>query len=421
MNFMLFSMALAADPPCTPISSEFYVEGEHFWVQWDEPVADVEEAQQVLEWAEVARSTYLDLGWPITDETILIRIEESPAGGGLCTTTEGDRGVITPVITLFSTEPGKTSENTTMHEVVHAFEYAYMGTYLDAITSWPWWVEGTASWLTTHADGDLLTWRLDVRDYIDTPWVGLHQTPVAYSDPDAAAFLYGTAFLAQYIEDEHGMEAVRKTWEYGSEHTGTPIYLPDAIEGAGIAWEPFWQDYLATLAVLDTPYGGDFASGTFIEKHVRDLPADGSPKNARQPQGMGVSIIHFAASVGLEGRSLDVSFSGDPEVTWMGVLVRTKGKGPGGRVKELVPLQIDDSGEGTASLAEFDGKREAYLVVSPQDMSLEPHDFTWTAELGGAPEVEKASESGCGCNTPGRTVAWLPLLLSLGVLRSRGR
>ena len=419
MTMLLSSIALAAGPPCVPLSSEFHVEGEHFWVQWDAPVADEQEAQQVLAWAEEARATYKELGWEVTDETLLIRIQESPSNGGLCSTTECEGGVISPVITLFSTAPGKTTENTTKHEVVHAFEYAYMGTYLDAITSWSWWVEGTATWLTTHADGDLLNWRLDARDYLENPWIGLHQPPTAYSDPVLSDFLYGTAFIAQYLEDEHGMDAVRQTWEFGGEHTGTPLYFPDVIEGVGIPWEPFWQDYLASVSVLDTPYGGDFAAGAFIEKHVRELPAEGTPKKSRQPQGMGLSIIHFASAVGQADRSLEVSFEGDPSVPWIGVLVKTRRPGPGGKVKEIIPLSIEE-GQGSATLADFDGSREAYLVVSPQDISLEPRDFTWKAELGGGPEAPTSKgPGGCGCASAAPSLGGWALLLALMGLRRR--
>jgi hypothetical protein len=422
MSVLFVAAALAAGPPCAPIQGDLILEGEHFWVQWDESVADAAEAQQVLDWAEEARAVYQDLGWNVTDETMLVRIEQAPSTGGLCTTTVCDEGQVVPLITLFSDAAGKTSENTTKHEVVHAFEYAYMGTYLDAITSWSWWVEGTATWLTSHADDDLLTWRLESRNYLEQPWLGLHQTPLAYSDPQAASFLYGTAFLAQYIEDEHGMDAMRRTWEYGAVVTGTPIYLPDAIEGAGIEWAPFWQDYLATLSVMDTPYGDDFASGPHIERHVRSLPADGSPKKERQPQGMGVSIVHISSSVGVAGRPLEVSFTGVPEVSWMGVLVRTKRTGPGGRVKEVVPIEIGSDGEGSASLEDFDGSHEAYLVVSPQDISLVPRDFSWSVALGGDLAPESPAAEGCACTSLGARSPGVGLFLVLMLgLRFRRR
>lgn len=423
MLFLLALNALAA-PPCNPPNGDLYVEGEHFWVSWDAAVGDQAEAEQVLLWAEEARATYLELGWEVTDETINVRIEESVgAGGGSCTTTTCPDGTIVPVISLYAGNPGDTSENTTKHEVVHAFEYFLMGTYIDAVTSWAWFAEGTASWLTTHADGDLLEWRLDVRDYIEVPWLGLHQTPLAYLDSVAGPFMYGTAILAQYIEDEHGMQTMQDLWEYGGTQTGTPIYFPDAIEGVGMEWEPFWQDYMAMMTVLDLPYGKDMTVGTFIEKHVGDLPADGSPRKLRQPQGLGLSIIHFKAKAGQEDRSLDVTFDGDPEVEWMAVLVRTKKTGPGGKVKEIVPFDLED-GSGDASLDAFDGANDAYLVVSPQSQDLDPHDYSWSAELGGGPElVEPDEDKGCGCDSAGGSPAWFPMLLlfAAGARRNRPR
>jgi len=417
---MLFSLVLTAvaAPPCTGLTSDTYVEGAHFWVQWDETVADEAEALQVLAWAEHARSVYTGLGWPITDETIAIRIEASTSVRGQCSTAECDDGRIIPVITLYSDDFGRTYENMTSHEVVHAFEYYHTETFAKTITSWAWWTEGTATWLTTHADGDLEEWRRDSRDYFEYPWIGLHQTPLAYVDPQLSDFLYGTAFIAQYIEDRHGVGKVLETWEYGAEYAGTPIYFPDAIEGVGLDWEDFWYDFMATAAVIDIPYGDDLATGTFIEKNVRQLPAGGSPKDARQPQGLGLSIVHFKSDLGEEGMDLVVSFEGDPSVEWLGLLMVADQMGPGSSVRDVVRMEISE-GVGVASLPDFDGSAEAFLVVSPMEMSLDPHDYAWSAELSSGSDVgrKNGEDRGCGCDSTGGTLGWMALLVAMSASR----
>jgi len=420
---MLLFLALnaAAAPPCNPINSDLFIRGEHFWVRWDAEVGDEEEAEQVLQWAEEARESYIDLGWPITDQTIIIGIEQSPQAGGLCSTAECPDGTVVPVITLFATGPSQSGENTVKHEVVHAFEYYHMGSYIDAITSWAWWVEGTASWLVIHGDNDLGKWRSTILDYVDEPWIGLHQTPLAYLPGSSTnGFMYGTALIAKYIEDEYGMETMQKMWEYGGTQTGTPVYLPDAIEAADLEWEPFWQDFMAMMTVMDMEGGDEMYANSFKETKVGSLPADGAPKVKRMPQGLGLSIVHFKSKSGQEARSLDVSFEGDPEVEWMAVLVRTKNTGPGGKVKEVVPFELKD-GKGEASLDAFDGTREGYLVVSPMGMSLEGHDYSWSASLGGGPKVGAEEEGGCGCSSTPLGVGWVGLLGLLSLVRRRQR
>ncbi|NCG18154.1 MAG: hypothetical protein GWP91_03970 [Rhodobacterales bacterium] len=417
MLSLLLASAIAG-VPCIPLTTENYLEGEHFWVQWETSVADAEHAADVLAWAEASYQTYADLGWQPSDETVIIRIQPSPSAGGLTTTSECDSGGVTPVITLFVTTMNQSDVNVVMHEVVHTFEYSYSGTYLDGITSWSWWLEGTAVWLTNHADNDPFVWRYYAYAYLEIPWTGVHQTALVYSQPDLLPFIYGTTLLAQYIEDQHGMEAVISTWEYSRDHRGDPIYLPDAITAAGIDFEPFWQDYMARLVTLDITYADELLTPIFVEDHISQLPSTGAPRTSRQPQGMGMSVVHFRADVGEVGKPLQVTFEGDPDVPWIGVLVRTKGVGVNAKLEEWVPLVMEPDGNGAASLDNFDGSHHAYLMVSPQDLSLEPHDYVWSAELFTAPvEEEKA---GCGCQSTGTASAGWLSLLALVAFRRRG-
>ena len=404
-------VAAALATPCAPIESANFLEGDHFWIEWDPAVCDTEAAQQILDWSEEARTIYMDeLGYAFTDQTILIRVEDFGGVGGLATTVACPDGSLSPLLTLYAANIGDPGENTSKHEVVHAVQYAYMGSYIDGITSWPWWMEGCAMWTTTFADDNFLEWAGRAEDYLETPWIGLHQTPLAYSDPQRSRFLYGTGLIAQFLSDADSPEAVRRTWEYGQTVTGTPIYFPDAIEAAGLEWEPFWTDFMAAVTVLDIPQSNYFSEAVFVEDKVGSLPAQGSPDEEREPQGMGLSVVHFRKVVGQPGRDLEVTFEGDPDVPWMAVLVRTRGKGPGGKVLDVVPVEVGADGKGQASLTEFDGTKEGWLVVSPQSLDLEPREFTWSAQLNELPTEEEPK--GCGCDsTGGLGWAWLGALL----------
>lgn len=411
------ALGAAGPPPCEPIQApERSLAGEHFWIEWDAPVGDPVVAQQTLDWAEAARQTYIDLGWPFTDRTILIRLTESDSGsGGLATTSTCPDGAIVPLLTLFAMSLGDPGRNITMHEVGHAAEYGYMGAYLDAVTSWPWWLEGTAVWLATKADGDLDEWADDAENYLATPHLGLHQTPFAYTNPEQSRFLYGTGLIVQYLEDQAGPEAVRATWAYGGTVSGTPIWFPDAIAAAGLDWDVFWTGFMASVTVLDLPEANEFFEGPRLEQRVNSLPASGEPGPKTRPQGMGLGLIQFKRTTGAPGRDLVVSFDGDPAVPWMAVLVRTTGQAPGGEVLEVVPIEVGADGHGEAELVDFDGSADGWLVVSPQDATLEPRDYAWSAALN---ELPGEGPKGCGC-AHGSGGPGAGALLALALLRRR--
>lgn len=413
------AVAAAGPSPCEALQApERSLAGEHFWIEWDAAVGDPVIAQQTLDWAEEARQTYIDLGWPFTDRTILIRLTASDAGsGGLATTSQCPDGAIVPLLTLFATTPGDPGRNITMHEVGHAAEYGYMGAYLDAVTSWPWWLEGTAVWLATKSDGDHDEWADDAENYLEAPYLGLHQTPFAYTDPVASRFLYGTGLIVQHLENEAGADAVRETWAYGATVTGTPIAFPDAIEAAGLDWPAFWHGFMASVTVLDDPRADLFFAGPWIEERVNALPAAGAPGPKTRPAGLGLGLIQFKRSAGAPDHDLVVTFDGDPAVPWMAVLVRTTGQAPGGQVVDVVPMDVDSDGHGEVALRDFDGSADGWLVVSPQDTTLEPRDYAWSAELRGPPEP--GEPKGCGCASAPRDATGLLALVGLGFARRR--
>ena len=417
---LLSAMALAGDPPCYGLTAENSLEGEHFWIEWDD-TGDEESSAAMLQAAEEARAFYIEqMGWPFTDQTILLRVQQAPSNGGVCQTAECD-GEPVPVITLFARSTGEPGVGTTKHEVAHAAQYSYMGAYLDAVTSWPWWLEGCAVWMTTKAVDSPSTFSSDVDDYLEVPWLALHQDATAYLETDRVRtdHMYGTAVLAQYLEDTHGADAVKATWEYGQAHTGEVIEFRDALEAQGLDWEEFWHGYMAAITVVDVTHGDALSEGPYVEDKVTLLPDAGEPEEDTRPQGYGLSLVKFAKNAGEPDYEFEVEVEGDPTVPWLAVLVTTKGRSAGGNVRDVVPLEIGEDGRGVGTLSGYDGSVDAWLVVSPQSMERRGFDYTWSARFLPPDTGKKSASKGCGCSTGGpSTLGWL-VLLGVAALRRR--
>ena len=419
---LLLSIAFAAEPPCYGTSGENVLEGEHFWIEWSDALGDAESSAEMLQAAEEARAYYIDeMGWPFTDRSILLRVQQAPSNGGVCQTALCD-GEPVPVITLFARATGEPGRGTAKHEVAHAAQYSYMGEYLDAVASWPWWLEGCAVWMTAKAMDNPPTWARDVAHYLKVPYIALHQDATAYLEVDRTRtdHMYGTAVLAQYLEDIHGAAAVQATWQYGAEHTGEAIEFRDAIEAQGIDFEAFWRGYMAAITVVDVTLADSLSAGPFVEHKVTLFPDAGEPSEETRPQGYGLSLVKFPKNAGNEDYELEVEFEGDPTVPWLAVLVTTKGKAHGGSVQEIVPLEVAADGTGVARISGYDGSVDAWLVVSPQSVERLGYDYTWSAGFVAADTAGgKGKAKGCGCSTGGASGLWIGLLALVG-LRRRG-
>ncbi|MFT4625919.1 MAG: MYXO-CTERM domain-containing protein [Myxococcota bacterium] len=416
---LLAATAGAAEPPCYGFGADNRLEGEHFWIEWGE-VGDEATSANMLQWAEEARQFYIDeMGYAFTDRTILLRIQSSPVNGGVCQTAECDDGDVVPVITLFAKATGEPGENTTKHEVAHAVQYAYMGAYLDAISSWPWWMEGSATWMATHAHGASSSWAGDVRNYLSQPWLALHQDLSAYLVDERGAHMYGTALLAQHLEDNYGVDKVRETWEVGGPSSGETILFPDVIAAIGLDWPEFWRGFMASVTVVDSTHANALSEGPFIEQRVSGFPDSGAPDEETKPQGYGLSIVKFQKAAGDPESPLEVTFEGDPAVPWLAVLVTTKGKAVDGKVQDIVPLEVGADGTGSAVLTGYDGTVDGWLVVSPQTLSMDGHTYEWSADWVADDTGGGAGKGGCGCATGGAGAGWLGVLGLFGMRRRR--
>lgn len=431
---LALSSAIAADEPCYGHQHPNRVSSDHFWVEWSGDVIDEGDAENILGWAEDARSVYVDeLGFAFTDQAIVLRVDESTivSPGGQTQSRDCDGGDV-PLILLFTDGLAGDAEGLVAHELGHAVQYAYMGDYQDSVASWIWWMEGMATWITVYADGDLGTWADRSDAFLYHPEIALHLNAAAFIVPDRSNHMYGSAVLAQYMDEVHGgPTAIRATWEYGAALTGEPIWFPDAVAAAGLEWDGFWQGFLAAATTGDLENGSDLGGGARVSAEVTELPASGQPSAEEEevPEGLGFAVVHFAPEAGARKRAIEVSFDGDPSVPWHVVLVRTFGSSAGSRVVDYVPLEVDANGHAEGWLTAMDGELDGFLVASPESMEQTPFTFAWSADLiddpgpmAGTVTLSEWEAQGCGCATPAMpAVGPFAMLLALIGLRRRPR
>ncbi|MCO4746363.1 MAG: hypothetical protein KC912_16320 [Proteobacteria bacterium] len=429
LSLLVVTPALALDEPCYGFAytDAERLEGENFWVEWDPAIADVDDAQDRLDAAESARTTFIDMGWEFVDDPIAIRILPSDVGFSFGRTETIDcTDHPSPVIFLFTENERIPGESTTMHEVAHTVQYAYMGAYLDGVTSWIWWMEGCATWLTAYADNDVSGWARDASDYTEYPHLALHHRVAAFLIPEQSAHMYGTAILAQFIDEQYGgPDTVRATWEYGATVTGDVIWFPDALESAGVDFEAFWPHYMARLTTLDLVNGAMVAPVTRADT-ADAYPASGDANEDMLPEGLGMNFIALRSNFEKE-LALKVTFDGDPSVDWYAVLASSESTATGTPVLDYIPLEVDENGHAEGWISNFH-LIEGHLIVSPKDPDNVGFEYSWSAELiedpGPMPGVITLSErtplgSGCGCVIGGFEPMGALFLVGVAAVRRR--
>lgn len=421
--------AWGAEEPCYGFSYDDHVSGEHLSVEWQPEIIDEDEAVVFLDRMEEAYEVYTtDLGWAHPPGDMSVVVEQAAIEGaayGVAQTRECDDGTYLARLQVFGEAFRAGAEMTTgPHELGHAFEYGYMGSYLDGLAAWAWWMEGTATWFERYVDGSGAystqgSWIASMRNYTENPHLALHHDFIDINDPQMGPHMYGTAILAMYLDEYYGADLVRQTWEIGGNHSGEgALWFPDVIEEAGVDFDALWQGYIAAVGTLD------FEDGELINERPRpttvtSLPASGEPKEKKRPQGLGLSYVKVRSGLGAPGRTLKLAFDGDPEAKWHVVTFLTKEDKAGSRVKQLTPLVVDEAGHAEVELA-FDGDRHVWMGVSPQTPGRDGFAYSWAAEgIGG----EEEAPGGCACaaSTTGRTPMglWITLLLGLWWRRER--
>ncbi|MBT3220386.1 MAG: hypothetical protein HN348_14970, partial [Proteobacteria bacterium] len=222
-TLLFFAAAtFAADEPCYGHQWENRLEGEHFWVEWEEGVIGEPHAELLLEAVESARVTYVEeMGWPAPDPSIVVSVKIGLFGAaGACLTQTCDSGPL-PLIEVYDVAYAAASPHSTAtHEFGHAVQYTYMGSMTESLASWAWWMEGTAMWLQIHSDYEGRSWKWDANQYMANPQLALHHDALYLLDETTGPHMYGTMVLALYIEGRFGEDGVRQTWETGAAYSG---------------------------------------------------------------------------------------------------------------------------------------------------------------------------------------------------------
>ncbi len=426
----MVAAALGAEEPCYGHVYPNRVDSDHFWVEWEDGVIERSQAQAMAETAERSRAAYLALGWPMTDQAVVIGVKKDGDSGmgGIAETSPCD-GVPVPRVTLsVGAYTQARAEALVAHEIGHVAQYGFMGAYLDSVASWLWFMEGTASWLEAQVTEDPVAWARTATGYFDSPHLALHAGPPAFLVQERSRHMYGTVALVSFLASEGGgPDLIREMWTWGAERSGEPIFLPDAIEGVGLPFDATWDRWLAAATVVDVPWGENVPRGVAHEV-IDALPTSGS--GGEVLEGMGLHVLAFPGALDGDGDALKVTFSAGSSVPWRVVLVGTDGALPTNRVVKYVPLQQDDGGALTAWIAGDEQTRAAWLVASPISRNQGPFPFTWTAERVDDPGPHPAetpfrgnAAEGCACATGGTTRAWaaLPLLWLFGRRRARSR
>ena len=87
------AVSWGADEPCYGHAYDDRVEGEHFWIEWEPELIEVDQAYVLLDAMEAAWVRFVDdLGWKAPHPSIVVAVEEAPEGGpaGICQTRECD-------------------------------------------------------------------------------------------------------------------------------------------------------------------------------------------------------------------------------------------------------------------------------------------------------------------------------------------
>ena len=435
--FWLLGVSLAAEPPCTGLADGMLnLSSDTFWVEWEPGSISIEDARYLLDVAEESRVVYTDLGWPFADEPQAITVLNRSGGGiaGVARTRACEDGRHVP---WYELSIGSFSEwgarNVTAHELAHGAEYGFMGSYLDGLDSWLWFMEGTAVYLAYQVDGDAEEVAWEARGMLRNPHLGLHHTITAQLYNDRANHIYGTVYLTWLLDENYGgTDVIRDLWAYGGEHAGEPIFFPDAVEGVGLDWTTVWHNIMARTTVLDTSLAEHSTFGVRLQADVGALPAAGEPAEERRPEGLGLDFVRFDRMAADGRKALEVKVEVDPSVDWHVLLVRTTGERVGGTVLDVTPLTVGDNGVARGILSGFGGATDAYLVVSPEsdfvgnvDLGELGYAWSWSASLVDDPgpmaarQVWAEAPKSSGCSSTSGGPGWLALLALAGLRRRR--
>jgi uncharacterized protein (TIGR03382 family) len=433
----LLSMAFAADTPCYGHTHTTRLDTEHYWVEWQTPTINGDQAADLGDWAEAARDVYVDMGWPITAEPVALLavppILEPDTMSGLTRTHPCSVGddVHPRVELFFGWYEDEAARGLVSHELAHVAQYGYVSPFTAATGTWMWWLEASATWMELKVTGDERAWARTTSGYLNQPWLGLHQPQAALLDPFRTGHMYGGTVFVRFLELNYGgPDVIRDSWAWAAQQDGQPVTVEDGLTGMGLDPDAVWHHWMAVATTAQLGVFTEIDSGIDVEERVQRWPRNGGPSTGapaedRLPQGHGLSTIRFDAELAPPGQAVQVRFEGDPGVRWRVVLARVDGARRGAPVVDYTPLDVVD-GIAEGWVSGMEGLRDAYLVVSPADAELVGRSYTWSAEpiedpgpMDGNVVLGEATEPGCACG--GGAPSWALALLGLGLVRRRRR
>lgn len=359
-------------------------ESEHFIIEYDAVVSSEDARKFATALEDGLQALVVEQGWRLPDgmdDYKLTAVINAGASGGAYTTTRQCNGIFMPYIVT-----GRDAFLTdwyigmAAHELKHAIQYAYS----DAHEFWFW--EASATWSEEWSNPELDSWSEYVKGFTDQPWIAMH----ASSQQNQAVFahMYGMANWLFYL-DHHvgGREIVQDIWAYSDEVSGMySLSQRDSLEALGWDFLRVYRGFMAANTVVDYDNPESFPR-VGAQMVIDALPADGGSQGRTLPQGYGQNYVRF--DVTPDGPStLDVEVVGHGGVPWAAVLVG----GRFGRVEEMVPVDFDDDGVGTASLPDFGRYEEVWLAVSP--IAQQETGFAWEFTADASPYVAPETVGG---------------------------
>ena len=446
----LFERLPAVPPPPTPVMDTCWgsnkdnrIDTAHFSVQWDDGIIDEEDAQKFADSLEESWVVEVEeLGWrpPVGSDEYLLRVEVERMGQGAGAYTTVDRcdGKYVPYIVASSGSfrQGAWYKTMACHELHHAIQYAY------GFGHEFWWWEATATWVEDLVYPYANDWANALYMFSRTPHIGMNASAGRSNDQDLFWHTYGMGIWGMFLDQKvGGNELVRETWEV-AENSWCQycLWMPDIMEDVGEDFDALFAEFLGTTAVLD--YRDRlYLSDVQRTEVVGSMPTEGTAPSFNRPQSLGMNFIEFPASLGEEGKVLEVNFNGSSSPDyWIAVLARGSME-----VDELVTFDIDDRGDGMAYIS-FEGDAPVHFVVSPVDEDAQGYEFNWNGDVDfnyswtarvveesevGIPseqsrsvpiEEPSISSKGCACATATATrgwSVWVVVGLLLGVRRRR--
>lgn len=158
---------------------------------------------------------------------------------------------------------GRTAENDTLiHELMHAFQYAYP--QKAAWKEYAWWAEATATWAEHYVFPSLNSEHPFAEDFLQRPDMSLEETLPNGGSNYGRAHQYGAYLFAWFIASNIGDQWIRTSWERFGTETNSLKAINGLIPGG---FSEQWPRFV--LRMLNRPPMDDFKKADQLEHRVK--------------------------------------------------------------------------------------------------------------------------------------------------------